>query len=402
MKAGKIRKIALAFLFLTVVPCFTASCLAKTRDFWLKIERKGTGFGYEHIAVRQLENGYFEYSLDVQTKIDLFGVKQDVIQEGTFIVDANLLPVRFNVHTKSRAKDVHVTGKCAKSIMDLTIKYADGDVLTREFPFKDTYFNVVLGDLILKREEQKTFNLKFFDPMSLIVISAQVEVTKSDANVVEASVTDMDTKKYWISRQGQINQIEFVESHSRAYLTDAEDAQNISYLDTADGYTLTVESKKSFPNVYRVAQAQIQVKWEDIPLDEFDFEDNRQKLAKKTSVEGEYEVVLEFTKAKPVSKGITAPVVDEKFAPFSKDTDFIKPSDPTIQRQLAEIRGDEKDAFTITNNILHWISANITPDLIAETLTGPEVLKKRRGSVRSMPSFSPLLPGRQEFQLKLL
>jgi len=120
-------------------------------------------------------------------------------------------------------------------------------------------------------------------------------------------------------------------------------------------------------------------RWKDIPFEEFNFEDNRQKVMKKASTNGEYEVFLEFSKAKPASNGITSPVVDEKFAPFLKDTDFIKPSDPTIQRQLAEIRGNEKDAFTVTQNIIHWISANITPDFIVETLTGPEVLKKRKG-----------------------
>ncbi len=379
MKAVKIRKIVLGFLFLTVFFCFTASCLAQTRDFWLKIERKGTGFGYEHISIRQLENGYFEYNLDTHMKMDLLGLKDDIIQNGTYIVDANLLPISFDLRLKSRAKGEHVTGKYADGLMHSTITYADGDVLTREVPFKDTYFAVVLGNLILKREKEKIFNLKIFDTEGLIVVNAQVEVSKSDANEVEAAVTDVLTKEYHIDRQGTIKQIEFVELHIRAYLTDAEDAQNISYLNTADGYTLTVESKKSFPNVYKVTQAQIQVRWKDIPFEEFNFEDNRQKVMKKASTNGEYEVFLEFSKAKPASKGITAPVVDEKFAPFLKDTDFIKPSDPTIQRQLAEIRGNEKDAFTITQNILHWISANITPDFVAETLTGPEVLKKRKG-----------------------
>ncbi|MFQ6115388.1 MAG: transglutaminase-like domain-containing protein [bacterium] len=100
---------------------------------------------------------------------------------------------------------------------------------------------------------------------------------------------------------------------------------------------------------------------------------------KKISAKGEYEVVLEITKATPASKGIEAPIVDEKFGSFLKDTEYIQPSDTTIQQQLAEIQGNEKDAFTIVQNILRWISDNIRTDFIAETLTGPEVLKKRRG-----------------------
>ncbi|MFQ6003744.1 MAG: transglutaminase-like domain-containing protein, partial [Candidatus Zixiibacteriota bacterium] len=273
---------------------------------------------------------------------------------------------------------MHVTGKYANGLMNLSIEDEE-EVRKREIPFQDTYFDVVLGDLILKREDEKIFKLKIFDPTGLKVNSVQVEVTKSDANELEATVTDILTKKYRIDRQGQIKQIQFVELHIRAYLTDAEDAQNISYLNTADGLTWMVKSKKSFPNVYKVAQAQIQVKWKDVPLEEFDFEDNRQKVVKKTSAKGKYEVILEIVKITPASKGIEAPIVDEKFGSFLKDTEYIQPSDTTIQQQLAEIQGNEKDAFTIVQNILRWISDNISTDIIAETLTGPEVLKKRRG-----------------------
>jgi len=379
MKAVKRRKNVLCLLCLMLLFFCSASCLAQRKDFWLKIERKGTGFAYEHISMRQLENGYFEYNSDSQMKIDLLGVAQDVIQKGTYIVDANLLPVSFDLHLKFRAKDEHIKGEYAGGLMYVTIEDAEGGIRKREIPLKDIYFNVVLGDLIVRREKEGIFNVKIFDSANLRVESTEVKISKSGVKEIEATVTDILTKKYRIDRQGRINQIDFVESHSRAYLTDAEDARNISYLNTADGYTLTVESKKSFPNVYKVTQAQIQVKWKDIGFEEFDFEDNRQKVIKRISTNGEYEVVLEFTKATADSKGVTAPVVDEKFAPFLRDTDFIEPGDPAIQRQLAEIKGDEKDAFTITENILGWISTNIKTDFIVETLTGPEVLKEGRG-----------------------
>ena len=90
-------------------------------------------------------------------------------------------------------------------------------------------------------------------------------------------------------------------------------------------------------------------------------------------------MVLEITKQTPTSKGTTVPVTAETLAPFLRDTQYVKPSDPAIRQRLAAIRGDEKEAFTIAQNILKWISENISPTLTAETLTGPEVLKKRSG-----------------------
>jgi hypothetical protein len=46
---------------------------------------------------------------------------------------------------------------------------------------------------------------------------------------------------------------------------------------------------------------------------------------------------------------------------------------------MAEIKGDETDAFAISRNILTWMSEKIKQDFIAETLTGPEVLRMKRG-----------------------
>jgi len=379
MKRERRRNHTLSPLLIMIL-FFTVSGFTQTREYWLKTERKGMGFAYDHITIHKLENGNFEYHIDQHTKTDVAGLNpQDIIQKGSYVVNANLLPVSFDFYFKFRAKKAHITGKYKNGRMHLTVEDEEGKILRREIPFEDTYFPATLMDIILKNENKKVFNLKIFDPLELKVNDVQIEITKSDEEEVQATVTEKMTSKYRIDRQGQIKEIEFVEIRVRTYQTDAEDAQNIVYLNTADGFTLTVSSKKSFPNVYKIIKAQIQVKWKDIPFEKFNFEDNRQKVIRKISSNGEYEVVLEIAKPIPPSKETITPVKDEKFAPFLKDTEYIKPNDPSIQQQLAEIQGNEKNALAIVQKILDWISTNIKTDMIAETLTGPEVLEKRKG-----------------------
>jgi len=367
----------LTLIFLSFFSPLTAS---QTRDFWLKTERKGTGFSYEHFTIRKLAKGKIEYGVDQHTKTDVAGLNpQDIIFKFSYIVDSRLNPISLDINLQYQTKKTHITGKVEKGVMRLTAEDELGKVTRRELAFDKTYFYPVLADLILKRKAEKTFSLKFFDPTVMKVDEVKVEVTKSDAEGVEAVVSEQLTMKYRIDRKGRIKEIEYLEMHSRSYLTDAVDAQNITYLNTADGYTLTIRSEKSFPNVYKVIHAQVQLKWKDIPFEQFNLEDNRQKVAKKTKSNREYEAILEITKPDPVSTQISAPVKEEKFAPFLADTEYIKPSDPSIQKQIAEIRGEETNAQIIVENILGWIQANIKRDLIAETLTGPEVLEKKRG-----------------------
>jgi len=375
-------KLLVIFLLILIISVFlfTTSGFPQTKDYWLKTVRKGTGFSYEHITIRTLEDGNFEYHIDQHAKMDVVGQNpQDMIQTGTYIVNADFLPVSIDYHIQFQAKKAHITGKYEDGLMHLAIEDEEGKVLEREIPFEETYFDVVLPDLILKRESEKIFSLKIFSPAEISVRETQIEITLADRTGVGATVTDILTSKYRIDRQGRIRDIELVEVHMRAYLTDAGDAQNIDYLNTADGYTLTVKSQRAFPNVYRVNQARIQVKWEDIPFEKFNFEDNRQKVAKKTTSDKEYEVILEITRPAPPSTEIEAPVQDEKFSAFLEETEYIKPNDPSIQQQLAEIRMGETNANLIVKSILGWIQTNIKGDMIAETLTGPEVLEKKRG-----------------------
>jgi hypothetical protein len=80
------------FFFITfIVFFFTASGFAQTRDYWLKMERKGIGYGYEHTVLRKLKDGNLEYKTEQHIKTDVAGLNpQDIILEGSYIVDANL------------------------------------------------------------------------------------------------------------------------------------------------------------------------------------------------------------------------------------------------------------------------------------------------------------------------
>jgi hypothetical protein len=69
----------------------------------------------------------------------------------------------------------------------------------------------------------------------------------------------------------------------------------------------------------------------------------------------------------------------EQGAAFLSEDDYIKPKDLGIRRQSAAIVGETKSSSEIVGKILKWVNTNVVSDFIAETLTGPEVLQKKRG-----------------------
>jgi hypothetical protein len=261
-----------------------------------------------------------------------------------------------------------------------------GKVQNLQFPFRDTYFDVILTDLILKRAKEKHFELKIFDATGLMTQGApgkiqnvQVDVTKTDKDQVEATVTDgITTKQYQVNKGGRIEQIKFVEQNVRVYATNADDARNISYL---LGSSLEYTTKRAFPNASgdEITKAQMRFTWRDLPFGRFCFKDNRQKPIKQVSAKNNYEIILEFTKANAPSVITKLPVNNEELGIFLKDSAYIKPYDPSIQQQLFDIRGDEKDAYVIAESIVKWTASNIKFVVNAPILTGPEVLERKTG-----------------------
>jgi hypothetical protein len=155
-------------------------------------------------------------------------------------------------------------------------------------------FSGGITDIILKREHEKAFEIKIFDPLSMRVDKVKVKITHTHADRLDASVAD--ATDYRIDRMGRICQMQIYDLNIKVYRTDAEQAQKIGYLNTSGGFSLTTHSQQFFPNVLRVASAQIEIKWKNFPFEAFHFDDNRQKVLNTSLVNGEYRAVVEVKK----------------------------------------------------------------------------------------------------------
>lgn len=377
---GMIKKERRFLLFLFLISVTTSSLLCQTRESWLKLERKGQGYGYDHITVEDLENGGTKFKIDHTIKTDIAGFNpQDITQKGHYIVDGNMNPVSFDLRINFKSKETRITGECRDGTMYLSRQVNGDEAQSLEIPFHDVYFEVVLGHIIFQKKDESKFKLRVFNPVEAKVNVYDVEVLPDEKEGIIAKVRERITMIFSIDKKGLVKQIKFVELNSRSYVTSAKNARKIDYLNTADGLTLTVLCNPQFPNVWGINKAHVSIKWKRIPFDQFRFMDNRQRTIEKVQNGDEYEAVLEIIKPPPPSNPIAFPVQDEKFAIFLEDSEFIIPSDPAIKKKVLEIIGEEKDALSLVKKILLWVYENIGTEYLAETLSGPEVLKRKRG-----------------------
>ena len=361
------------------------SLFSQTRDYWLKTERKGTGYSYEHVSVTKLPDGNLRYESLSHFKMNFSRMNpEDIVMSGSYIVDPELRPLSFEGTWKSQAKDTHTTGIRAGNRMKVTVQDSGGQPEERDIDIEGAYFDPVLGDLIARRAQAGSFSLKLFDASGANASTTQVEILTSSESEVTASLKAAQLTRWCrVARDGRLVESKTVELGSHTYVADAREAQDIGYLDTADGFSLTVHSQRSFPNVYKVTRAQVRVRWKSVPFAEFSLKDNRQRIVRESQSGEQFEVVLETIAPASVplkaARAPAAPPPREIADVYLGEDNYIKPRDSAIRKQAAEIVGEAKDPSEAVGKLLQWVNANVKPDLIADTLTGPEVLRKRRG-----------------------
>jgi hypothetical protein len=373
------RSVAFCLILLTAF-LYIPPLSGQKRESWQKLERNGHGYGYDHIIAEDLSNGDIKYEIYQTIKTDIAGFNpQDITQKGHYIVDKNLNPVSLDLQIKFKSREIHIKGEKKEGILYLTRQENSNEIQKQEIPFDDVYFEVVLGSAIFQKKDLEYFTLRVFNPVEGKVNEYDVEVMPDDNESVIAKVKERITMIFYIDKKGLVKQIKFVELNSRSYVTTARNARKINYLNTADGLTLTVLCKPQFPNVWDIDKAQVSVKWKGIPFDQFRFDDNRQKAIETVQLGEEYEAVLEINRPRSPSNYAPSPIKKERFKPFLEDSEFIKPSDPDIQKLVFEIGSGEKDTLALMKKILLWVYDNIGTEYIAETLSGPEVLKRKKG-----------------------
>ena len=124
----------------------------------------------------------------------------------------------------------------------------------------------------------------------------------------------------------------------------------------------------------------MKLRWKDLPPDGLHLSDARQALVSHRAEGSQHEAVVRIARPEPSAP----PAVDvlprnDREALLGK-TRFIDPADPDIVSKAAEWTKDAKtqlDTVTaLAENVFQHLRGG---ELIAETLSGPEVLKCRKG-----------------------
>lgn len=357
------------------------------RDVWYAYVAGKQAYGSEHLVVRRRDDGNFAYEVETRMLLDFFGQREEMAEKGTYVVTPQLEPVSVDLQYKRQAGTVQIHGKAEGRRLVVTWQ---ADQLRREATFElahGTIFGVCLADW-LRSLDMKTDSAICQAIDASLLAQESVHVTRQKRPATEATAGTVWTFHSDMLGQGEITLdrkgIRQEQRHRvlsvHLVLTTADEARDIRHRTLAGREVLMFPVDPSIGAPASLTALTVRLSWKGVPWQEFALEDERQHLVRQSERDGQYEAVVRIESPKPVESTQGYPVQGEEFAKYLAETLYIKPKDATIVRQAKEWAGKESTALGAVRALSAAVFKHMQGGtMIAETLTGPEVLVSRQG-----------------------
>lgn len=148
---------------------------------------------------------------------------------------------------------------------------------------------------------------------------------------------------------------------------------------------LQITSLKTNPNLelphpQRCVQSLIRINSDN--LSQYDFLDNRQRIAEYQNFDGREQILLEISQDKTDYTGqMVLPCETDGFENYLGKDNLIDPTLPQVQVLVEQILKDEKDVWQASLKILNWVWEYIKPDFQVKPQTTSEILMQKYGAI---------------------
>lgn len=360
---------------------------AGAREVWYSIRDDHQPYGYMHLRVRARDDGARDYELASRLEIEFFGARQEVRTEAAVVVGADLTLRSLEAETVSASGTARV--RVSATADGWTVAQESATTATRQVPREGPPLVVgsVLGEWLARQLERTAADEVVHRVRLLTEESGEVaEITlRLAAREANGSLWSIDTGEAWQESTLRLDANgELVEQHVslppwHVVRAPREEALAFRTRVIPERELLTFRIDRELPPVRQLASLDVELTWQAIAPAEFELEDARQRVVSLTDEAGRCTAVVRLNLPAEGGASAARPLPRAGFERELASDAFIVPGDERIAAQAAELVGAETSARAAAKTLCRWVSEAVRSEMIAETLSGPQVLERRVG-----------------------
>lgn len=338
-------------------------------ETWMGIYIGSAKIGYARSFIQKTTfKGKPAYRIDDISKIKVVIMSVEVGQdiESTTILNEQFEPIRQNVKMSSAGHTTSVSARFSPKEIVAEVEN-EGVKSTKTIPIPPE--SKITGEPLpptAKLRIGDKLSLKYFEPMSLKLDNAEIEVLrkeqiKLDGKEYEAlvvkSVTSLGETTYWQDDRG--NTLKADTTLMGLTMTMIREPKEVAqsegegYEPPADLAVITsCPASKEIPNPRQVRH--MRVRLSGLKDRALAISDQRQKMTYSDSA-AEYEINAQVFTGERLSLPI------KKHKDFLAETPYIQSANPQVVSTAREIVGDEKDAYKAVVRLHDWVQGNMKP-----------------------------------------
>jgi len=350
-------------------------------------------YGYLHTTVNKLYDGNYRYLAESKILIEILGKhKQSIVFRRECIVTPNYEPVLFNIDGEQESGTIKAMGKVKGNKFVITFTRS-GLEQKYTFDLSDRpIFDLCLDDF-LKDHYKKVgqtisaniISTETFDINPAIITCKQKDDSRSLWQLDIGTNFMKGTRFY--KDDGTMLEANYTIPKMQMIFCTAEDANNITFLKLQGKDLLVFPLNKNIKDHKQLKTLEVRLTWKDIPFEKFNFEDWHQEIMWKTNKNGIYQTILEIKNREIIRLKTPYPIETKEYAPYLAETRYIKPNNSDIRTTAQRIVEGKRTAIEAVKALSTWVSGHIESASFVEILSGPEILKIKKGKCTEYTSL---------------
>jgi hypothetical protein len=355
-----------------------------TAGNWYAIDAGGEPFGSILTRRELLPDGNLRVVQISRSLIDLLGKRQEIGERIEMVVGPTMRPLSCSFKSDGPSGTSSAQGIVENENFVLTLRRGDVS-LERRIPLREgMIFGGCLAEVLASQAaETSEVKLSILDSESWTAESAVARRLPDAAGLKRWSVA---YDRGWgggiwsLTTSGALARAEITAPRRSILPVMADVDQHLRYLTIADRDLLVFAISKDIPFPERLASIKVRLTWKDVPLERLQLEDSRQRILRHGTENDRKYVELLLQKPPEVRDPPALPVQDAGFDASLAETTFIRPQHPAIREQARKWTSGSQTTADAVRRLSREVSQFLQGgDLIAETLSGPEVLACRKG-----------------------